>query len=180
MPLIDGISRKALEARAIKALIDARTMAFDRVYSPRSWPTKADLFPAIIVQTPVERKVAIGRGIDQFNAYIRLVAVGRVWRASEEEAQADIDLLSGQIEEALLCNNDFSNAVQQFTTIETTSAINTDSRNIIGDVGLAFECEVYQVYGPVGVPLVGVDMTITNGPGGAPLAQAKVSFPQTS
>jgi hypothetical protein len=177
MPLVDGISRKQLELLAIQTIVGAKTVAYDRVYSPRPWPARADLFPMVIIQAPHDRKVALGRGINQFNTMIRLVVIGRVVGSSQEQVQSDLDLLLGQIEEALLCTNSFSNSIQQFSTIETQAAVNADGRDFVGEGGLAIECEVYQVFEPVGVPLVGVDMTITNGPGGAQLAQAKVSFP---
>jgi hypothetical protein len=180
MPLVDGISRKNLELLAIKTLVGAKTMAFTRVFSPHPWPTKPEFFPAIIVQAPFERKIAIGRGIKQFNTTIRLVVVARVWQISAEQAQSDLDLISGQIEEALLCTNEFANNVQQFTTIETQSVVNADSRDFIGEVGLSIECEVYQVFAPAGVPLLGVSATITNGPSGETMATAKVTFPPPS
>ena len=176
MPLVDGISRKGLEAVVITAMIDAKTLAGNRVFTPRPWPTRADLFPMIIVQAPNDRKVGLSKGTLQFNATIRLIIVARIVGSTAEQVQLDLDQISGQIEEAIFTTNAVVNNVQQFTTVETQTAINADGRDFIGEAGMAFDCEVYQVFGPIGVPLTGVDMTINNAPDGTQLAQAKVTF----
>jgi hypothetical protein len=180
MPLTDGISRKQLGLLAQRTLIAANTRAYDRVFEPRPWPTRAELFPMLIVSTPQDRKVQIGRGIKQFNTTITLIVVGRVIGDDAEQVQSFLETLSGEIEEALLCTNEFANQIQQFTTIETQQAVNADGKNFIGEVGLRMDCEVYQVFAPKGVPLLGVSATITNGPGGETMAAAKVTFPPPS
>lgn len=179
MPLVDGISRKQLQTLAIETLIGANTAAYERVTEPMPWPTKPEMFPLLLVQTPVERKSSLGRGIPQFNTVITLVVVGRVMGESPEQINADLDELSGQVEEALLCTNAFVNNLQQFITVETQSVVTSDSKYHIGEFGLKMECEVYQAFGPGGgVPLVGVKGTITSN--GETLTTVNVTLPITS
>jgi hypothetical protein len=175
--LVDGISRRQLQDMAIKTLIDANTMALDRVYEPRSWPTKPDQFPMLLVQTPRDRKVAMGRGLPQFTTTITLVVVGRVIGYTPEIVNDALDQLSDDIENALFCTLDFVSRIQQFETVETQTTVSADGKQIVGEIGVAFECEVYQVFAPTGVPLIGVDATITNGPGGTDMATVNIPLP---
>ncbi|MDK7596346.1 ATP-binding protein, partial [Serratia ureilytica] len=43
-----------------------KTDAADRVYSPRDWPTTADMYPVLLVQTPIDVKNSLGRNVPQF------------------------------------------------------------------------------------------------------------------
>jgi hypothetical protein len=176
MPLIDGVSRRQLQNLAIETLIGANTLAGNRVFEPRDWPTRPELFPMLMVQTPRDRKVSLGRGIRQFNTTITLAVIGRIQAVNQEAANEGIDLLSDQIEEALLTTTAFSSNIQQFTAIDTQSVVTADGKQIVGEIGMIFECEIYQVWGPTGVPLVGVQATITNGPAGETLAATKITL----
>ena len=177
MPLVDGISRKQLQFLAIKALLDANTLAGNRVFEARAWPTRPEEFPLVMLQTPRDRKVSLGRGIRQFNTTITLAVVGRVLAVNEDAANEGLDLLSGQIEDALLTNLEFSSNVQQFTTIDTQAVVVADGKQIIGEIGMTLECEVYQAWGPTGVPLIGVQGTIASNGGTLATAQVNLSPP---
>jgi hypothetical protein len=162
MPLFDGISRKQLQQLAMDTLTQAATLASDRVYEPRDWPTDPSMFPILLISAPRDKKIGMYPGQATFTTTISLVVVGRVVGATAEDANAQVDELSEQIEDALLTNPAFIGVIQQFVTIETQTVVDAQSRDHIGEIGMTFELEIFQSYGPVGVPLIDVRGTITN------------------
>jgi hypothetical protein len=160
MPLVDGISRKALEVAALEALIDANTLAAGRVYEPRDWPTRPELFPLLIVTAPRERKMNFFPGQPAFTTTISLVVVGRVMAPTSEAAYEDLDTLSGQIEDALMFTPSFASAIQQFASIDTQMTVSAEGKHQIGEIGVTFDLVVYQAFGPRGTPLVDVASTL--------------------
>jgi len=177
MPLIDGLSRKEVELLTIRTLLAANTMAADRVYEPRPWPATTALFPMIIASAPRDRKISLTRGQLQFLTTISLVVVGRVTASSAEDAQLALDTLAGEIEEALFTAPGFAGQFQQFATVETASSVNAEGRSWIGECAITLDCELVQTWEPTGVPLLGVGITITKGPGGSTMAAGTVDIP---
>lgn len=178
--LIDGISRKDLAQLAMATIVAANTLAGKRVYEPRDWPTRPELFPMLLIQAPTDRKVSLGRGIPQFNTTITLTVVGRAVGLSPEEVSKSLDLLSTQIEDALLCTTAFVENIQQFASVTTTSVVSAEAKQHIGEIGMQFEIEVYQMYGPDdGDPLEKIELDITDSMTGEQLAEAAVPFPQS-
>jgi hypothetical protein len=175
--LIEGISADDLKDRAIATLIEANTDAFDRVSGPKDWPTRPELFPAMVVSVPRERKVSLGRGVPQFNTTITLVVIARDVDVTEEPVARRLLILKEQIENALICTTSFILPIQQFSMIDTQSVVTAEGKQHIGEIGMTFEIEIYQVYEPNdAVPLVDIRGTITNGAGGGTLATIDVSF----
>jgi len=150
MPLLDGISRKGMEAAALEALVAANTLAANRVYEPRDWPTDPKLFPLLMVQVPRERKASLYPGMMEFNTTMTLVVVGRVTAATPEAAYDDLDLLAGQIEDALMFTPSFVGAIQQFLGIETQTTVSAEGKQHIGEIGMSLDLVVYQGFGPPG------------------------------
>jgi hypothetical protein len=169
MPLYDGISRKGLQEVAIAALIRANTMAGERVFEPRDWPTRPELFPVLLVQTPMESKTSQFPGLLQFDTVIHLVVVGRVVGKSAEAVNQQLDVFSGQVEEALMLDPEFSRAIQQILSIETRITVSAESKNQIGEFGVTFEVQVYQAFGADGEPLESTLVTMAQP--AAPLAE---------
>ena len=159
--LVEGISRRQLQAAAIETLRAADTLAADRVFEPRDWPTKPDLFPVLLVQAPRDRKKGLLPGQLQFDTTITLVVVGRVWGTDPDAINESLDVLAAQIENALMLTEGFALAIQQFVTIETQSVVSAEAKQQIGELGMTFELEVYQAFGPEGVPLTNVTGTLT-------------------
>jgi hypothetical protein len=180
MALIDGISRKQLAAEAVGALLDAQTMALDKVFEPRDWPTSPAEFPMILVSAPVDRKVGVFPGQLEFNTTITLVVVGRVMGPTAEEVGRMLETFSGQIEEALMLSERLVRNIQQFVTIETRSVVDATGRNHIGEFGMTLDLAVFQVFGPTeAVPLRQVLSTIPDKTTGGVLVAAGVTVPQT-
>lgn len=172
MPIIDGVSRKQLQRRALAALMDADTLARGRVFEPRDWPTDPEEFPMLLVSTPEERKVGVYPGQLEFNTTITLVVLGRVVGDDGDQVNEMLDTLSDQIEDALMLAPSFAGVIQQFQTIETKMIISAESEEHIGEIALVFDVTVFQVFGVTEFePLRSVRSTITDGRHGETLAE---------
>lgn len=158
MPMIDGISRKQVQLAALQVLTGA-TMAEDRVYVPRDWPTTPDKFPLLLLATPREKKVGLFPGLHEYTVTITLAVIGRCQGPNAEVVSDNLDLLAAQVEEGLMVSP-FSMAIQKFTTIDTTSSITAEGRQHLGEIGMIFELEVYQAYGPSGPELTDIQGAI--------------------
>lgn len=165
--LIDGISRREMQALAIAALKAANTNAGVRVYPFGTWPTDTRLFPLLMVAVPRERKVSQFAGELQFNTTMSIVVVGRVAGVLAEPVGDFAEDLSEQITNALLLDPTLSAQIQQYTIVETQTVVSSEGKEFIGEVGLTFEVVLYQSYGPDGPPLTDVQATI-NPVGGTP------------
>ena len=163
MPLIDGLSRKQMRLLALQALIRAGTMAGDRVYEPRDWPTDPEFFPMLLVSTPRERKVPLHAGQLSFTTTVGLVVVGRLLGSMAETAEDDLDLFSDQVMEALSLDPDFNVGIQQFAAIATQSVVTAEGKYHVGEFGMSFELTFYQSYGPTGPDLIDITGTIPVG-----------------
>jgi hypothetical protein len=153
--LIDGISRATLRQMAIKALIEAQTMAGAKVFGWADWPTDPKLFPMILVSTPRERKVSLYPGLFQFDSTISLVTVSRVVAAMPAAAGQAMELLQEQITDAFCLNQPMDHAIQQVNIVEATTALSSEARQHVGELVMTFEMVVYQEYGPIGAPIEG-------------------------
>jgi hypothetical protein len=184
------IDRVALRTAAVAALKFAATDAGDAVFSPLDWPTTPGSYPQIIVRTPRELKETAALRVlpPSFFSTITLVATGRVEALTELGAEIPLEAFSEQIENALLTNAQFirSNEIQQFSSVSTAMEVRSAGETHIGEVTVAFEIEVPQIYQPTidaaGVPvgqlLEEVEGTVTAGVGGETLATFDVQVPQ--
>lgn len=176
MPLLDGLSRKQVQELAITTLRDANTLAGLRVYAPMDWPTKPELFPLLLVQIPQERKVAIARGPTSFLTTMTLLVVGRIAHLDQGVVEACCETLAAQVEDALISTTSFIENIQQFPLIETQMVVTSDAKYQIGEIGVRFEVEIPQLYGPTGVPLIGVRGAVADQISGETLATAGVDL----
>lgn len=179
MALIEGISRELLQDAAIDTLLGARTIANDRVFEPRDWPTRPDLFPILLVQAPQERKVNLYPGQLSFNTTITLVVVGRVIGDTPEGATEQLNQLARETEDALMLTPEFAGEIQQFVSIATRAVVTADGMNHIGEMGITWELEVFQVFGdPSFTPLREVRSRLVDQTTRKPLVEAAVVFPK--
>lgn len=170
--LIDGITRKELRLLALKALLN-QTLAEDRVFEPRDWPTDPELFPILMVASPRERKTALHAGQLAFTTTVSIVVVGRVSAATSDDAEDDLDRLAGQVVETLLLDADFQEPIQQFVSIDNQSAVTAQGAGHVGEFGMTFEVTFYQAYGPDGPDLTEITGTTPVGTGPAILTDIK-------
>lgn len=165
MPLIDGLSRRQMRLLAMQALINAKTMAEDRVYEPRDWPTDPEFFPMLLVSTPRERKVPLSAGQLAYTTTVGLVVVGRLLGSSAEVTEDELDMFAGQVVEALTLDPDFDLGIEQRVAISTQIAVNAEGKYHVGEFGMTFEVSFYQAYGPTGPDLIDITGTIPVGTG---------------
>ena len=155
----DRISIRSAAVVAIKA---ANTSAGQSVYSPKDWPTVPETYPQILVRTPQERKQNVnGRmGAPEFDSTITLAVVGRVEATTELAAENALETLSAQIENAILTNGQFifTQAIQQFTSVDTSMAVRSESELHYGETVVVFALEVRQYFAPT-VDAAGHPMT---------------------
>lgn len=140
------------------------TSAKNRVYSPRDWPTKPDLFPAILVSAPFETKRSHGRHAPQFTTVTTVRVVGRVicYDSEDEDngaelAAADCEILKGEIERAVINNPDIQCEIQQFVKVESETIVSAEGEGHIGQLVIHFEVEYYQGpedFFPIEAPLL--------------------------
>lgn len=113
-----------MNAAGIRALVVAalqgKTSAEDRVYSPRDWPTTEDMYPVILVQTPMDVKDSLGRNAPQFNTVTTVRITGRLQELDGDsddgaaKAEAALETLREQIERAVINSYDLTRQTQQF------------------------------------------------------------------
>lgn len=179
MPVIDGITRRQVQQRALAALMDAETLAQDRIYEPRDWPTDPAMFPVLLVSTPTDRKVGIYPGQFEFTTTISIAVIGRVIGAAPDEVNDTLDLLSLQVEDALMLSPVFAQDIQQFSSITTSSVVNAQGKNHIGEIGIVFDLVVFQVFGQTkSEPLRNVKSKITDAVTGETLTRANAPVDQ--
>lgn len=157
------LTRAHLRQRAVAALKAAHTLAGQRVFSPRDWPTWHNDYPVLLVQTPRERKESVARGVPQFTTICHLAVTARVEAASAEAAEADLETLCGQIEAALLTDYELISHLQQIASVETRLEVTAETRSHIGEAQLDFGLEFYEVFDPITPssavpPLDGIDV----------------------
>lgn len=154
MPLSDRcISRAGLRGIVVSALQSAATLAQDRVYEPRDIPTDLSLFPALLVQTPIERKESLGRTTaPQFNTTVTIAVTARVQGDNPGQVETDLDTLATQVEQAVLCSDDVMKTLQQVASVDTEMVVTAESETHVGQAAITFACETFQRYDPPPAP----------------------------
>lgn len=132
--------------------ITGHTAALNNVFSPRSWPTAAGVMPIILVQSPSEEKLSLGRsGASQFTCVTTVRVVARVYAkegsgdAGAKAALAAVAVLKRQIEVAVLNNQDLRDlGVQQFKRVRSISDVKSEGEVSFGELVMDFDLEFYQ------------------------------------
>jgi hypothetical protein len=195
-------------------LLAADTFAGPNVFTPRSWRTTPEGY-WLLVQSPKETKQNIaGRtGPAEFwtNGIFRIVARLSVkpdaGDAGAMAAQAALGLFKRQIEVAVINADPIRRIVQQFVSVETTTAVKTEGGMTLGELVMDLTLEYFQgdedfaqlavsdlteiavyadllnVYSPTGdftgsEPFDGTPSPRTSGPDGRPEASALFTLPQ--
>ncbi|WP_428492160.1 hypothetical protein [Rhodopila sp.] len=161
---------------AAATLIAAHTAAQDRVFPIRDWPTRQEMFPLLMLQTPGENKASINRGVPTFNTSVALIIEGRVAGTDPEKVGRAVRDLKREVENALLCTSDFVQNVQQFSSIQTVFGVDSDGKQHAGAFRMTLEVEVFQIYEPnLSEPLTDIRGTITDILNGGTLAMFNVN-----
>lgn len=139
-----------IQARIVAALTGA-TAAGANVYTPRTWPTKATAMPFLMVQSPTEEKVSLGRsGPAQFHVTATFRVVGRVYALEtgvEQAAQAAlaaVGALKRQVEIAVINDGLLHQMVQKFASVRSITDVKTEGEATFGELVMDFGIEFYQ------------------------------------
>lgn len=163
-----------------------KTDAGDRVFSPRDWPTTADMYPVILVQTPIDVKSSLGRNVPQFNTVTTVRLTGRLQALDDaaedngaEKAEEALEQLREQVERAVINSYGLTRKIQQFLQVRSTIGVDADGEGHTAQLLMELDIEYYQgpeEFSPIETtPLTGVDITITM-PDGNPKPGISVSL----
>lgn len=163
-----------------------KTDAGDRVYSPRDWPTTADMYPVILVQTPIDVKSSLGRNVPQFNTVTTVRLTGRLQALDDatedngaEKAEEALEELREQIERAVINSYELTRKIQQFLQVRSAIGIDADGEGHTAQLLMDLDIEYYQgpeeFYEIDTEPLEGMDVTISM-PDGTPEPLVKIDL----
>jgi hypothetical protein len=179
-----------MNARGIRLLViealKNKTDAGDRVYSPRDWPTTADMYPVILVQTPIDVKSSLGRNVPQFNTVTTVRLTGRLQELDDaskdngaERAEEALEQLREQVERAVINSYELTRKIQQFFQVRSTIGIDADGEGHTAQLLMELDIEYYQgpeeFYEIDTEPLEGIDATIAM-PDGTPEPLVKIDL----
>ncbi|EHD21320.1 MULTISPECIES: hypothetical protein [Brenneria] len=163
-----------MNAAGIRALVVAalqgKTSAEDRVYSPRDWPTTEDMYPVILVQTPMDVKDSLGRNAPQFNTVTTVRITGRLQELDGDsddgaaKAEAALETLREQIERAVINSYDLTRQTQQFLQVRSTIDVDASGEGHLAQLLMEIDIEYYQGpedFYPIEThTLEGIDVTV--------------------
>lgn len=145
------------------------TSAGARVYAPRDWPTFDNMYPAVFVSAPRERKRSLGSaGAPEFVVTSTIRVTARSSSASGADGdsgqlQAQLWILQRQIEATLVNNPPLMSLLEKFGDISTEFAFKASGEKHLGELEMLFDLQFYQgpedFYDVAGTPLAGVDLS---------------------
>lgn len=171
-----------MNARGLRLLIvdalKSKTDAGDRIYSPRNWPTTADMYPVILVQTPIDIKNSLGRNVPQFNTVTTVRITGRLQELDDEaedngaeKAEEALEQLREQVERAVINSYELTLKTQQILQVRSTIDVDAGGEGHTAQLLMELDIEYYQgpeeFYEIETEPLEGMDVTISM-PDGTP------------
>ncbi|HGH0373922.1 TPA: ATP-binding protein [Yersinia enterocolitica] len=174
----------AAQIRQLAAVaLMGKTDAEGRVYSTDVWPVT--LYPAILLQTPMEVKESIGRNAPQFKTMTTLQISGHIQLSEAEnrviEAASALERLCEQIQRAVINSYELTRQIQQFAKVRTTMGIDTSSEQHFAQVKVELDLEYYQGpedFFPLETPqLEGIDVTM-HMPDGTTEPLIAITFPE--
>ncbi len=163
-----------------------KTDAADRVYSPRDWPTTADMYPVLLVQTPIDVKNSLGRNVPQFNTVTTVRITGRLQELDDEaedngaeKAEEALEQLREQVERAVINSYELTRKIQQFLQVRSTIDVDAGGEGHTAQLLMELDIEYYQgpeeFYEIDASPLEGIDVTISM-PDGTPKPLVKIDL----
>jgi hypothetical protein len=154
----------------VVAALQGKTTAGSRVYSPRDWPTSEDEYPIILVQTPFDEKMSLGRAVPEFTTVTTVRITGRVQALDSSsvlpgaaQAELAVELLREQVDKSVINSYELTKRIQQFKSVRSTIDVNADGDAHLGQLVCEMDIEYYQgpedFYPVESVPLAGIDTT---------------------
>lgn len=121
------------------ALKTAASLAADRVYTARTMPTQALEYPLILIQTGSEDKQGVSPNAKaDFNTVSEIAATGRAEGTNDNEVLEKLDVLSIQIEKAILSDLQILKRINMIESVSTDIGLFGDKKMTYGDVQMRF------------------------------------------
>lgn len=130
--------------------LKGNTLAGERVYSPKDWPTRSSDYPVLLVQTPYEEKLSMGRNAPQFTTTTTIRISGRVETfdgASPDgavQAEASLEQLREQIDRAVINSYQLTQSLQQFRAVRSAIEISAAGEGHTGQLIYEIDAEYFQ------------------------------------
>ncbi|WP_233872497.1 hypothetical protein [Paraburkholderia adhaesiva] len=140
--------RAGLRDMAADVLRRAQTLAAERVYTPRDWPT-TQCYPCILVDCLNDRKESLGQQPPAFTATATLEVNARSEADTAGAARAACEDLCDQIECALLTCQPLLKHIQQGSGIETVMELSATGRRHIADLRMSLELQYFIAFDPL-------------------------------
>lgn len=155
--------RDQLVEAVVSALLAANTLAGERVYSNRNWPTVIQGLPVIRVKGIYERKQSLLRGSPQFTTTSTIAVFIQTTGDTEAAAELAGATICEQIEQAVIAGNSpVDQMVQQFSAVETEIRSSSEGEQPIAEILLKIDCEFYENIVVInGDELCGVEMDVS-------------------
>lgn len=173
--------RVELREAVAAAIVAASTDAGPRVFTAMTMPSRAADLPNVYIQSPTDRAESLNRGPPQFLRTGQISVIARVAASNGPAAEAALDVLSEQIELAVLTNGPLMRMINQVSSMEIGVRVNADTNPVIGEAMMNFFLEWIETY-PMpsgsGPPLTTITGTMQSG-GNADFAGMKVTPPQS-
>ncbi|EAA8358576.1 ATP-binding protein [Salmonella enterica] len=161
----------ASEVRSlVVSALKGQTLAEDRVYSPRDWPTATPDYPVLLVQTPYDEKQSMGRNAPQFTSVTTIRISGRVEVFDSEvldgavRAEAALENLREQIDRSVINSYELTRKIQQFKSIRSAVAVSAEGEGHTGQLTYEIDVEYFQgpgdFYPVTGTPIDEMSITV--------------------
>lgn len=179
---MDSIEVRNLAVLALKDNTDAE----ERVYSPRDWSTRSDLFPLILIQTHSDDKKGIDRNVPKFNTTTTLRITARVEEFDGESneygamnAEVKLEELQEQILKSLINSYELTRRIQKYSSVSSRVDIDSSGEGHIGQLLMLVSVEYFQgpddFYPVISDDLKEVDITLVM-PDGTTQPKVKINF----
>jgi hypothetical protein len=136
--------RASVREAALALLREQVPQVEGRVHSARAWPLPAGAerksLPALLVYAFRERKVPTGNlGPPSFDTTVTLQIMARASGKREADVEAQLDEISGAIEEGLLEDPNFVSSLSSVGNIDTTIDIRAEGDLIVGEAAISID-----------------------------------------
>lgn len=147
----DGPTTTDTLVALVETGLKGRTVAGDRVYSPRDWPAATSDLPIIKIAQPFERKDSQGPNAPAYDvsSTIQVIATVTLLPAITNDqaagiAQSALAIVQRQIERALINNYDLYLVISEIVSVDVKSEIRSDGSGHVGELTMDFVMKFYQ------------------------------------
>jgi hypothetical protein len=165
------------ELRAAAAAALAPLVPAGRVFQAPTWPLQPSAVPAILLNTSLEAKEALGKGAVEFTATTQLVVRLQLAAGSDAAAEAAVEALADAAENTLLTSEAFMAMLEQVAHVETEILATPQAKSYVAEAAITLACQSH--WEPVVPPSVPLARITLEPPSGAEGPVIQVTIPQS-